>query len=263
MITMNHMINKSALTVIGVLFIYATSLAWGLTGHRVIGEVAQHHLSPSAEEKVSKVLKGASLAEVSNWMDEVKSDRAYDSLRPWHYVTIPDGMTYETSDINPKGDVIFGIEFVVDQLKKGGLTPKLEADYLKILVHLVGDLHQPLHVGRETDRGGNDIKVEWFWKSSNIHRVWDSQLIDDKKYSYTELTAIVNKADKTQVAHWQTGTVRDWAHEAMSYRKQIYDMPSDKKLSYEYSYKNWATVKLQLAKGGVRLAALLNDIYNI
>lgn len=234
---------------------------WGMTGHRVIGEVAQSHLSDLANAKINRLLKGASLAEVSNWMDEIKSDSKYDSLRPWHYVTIPDGKTYETSEKNPEGDVIAGIEFIISELKKGNLNTEKEAEYVKMLVHLVGDLHQPLHVGREGDRGGNDVKVEWFWKSSNIHRVWDSQLIDGKKYSYTELTNIINRVDRGQLFMWKKGSVRDWAHEAMQYRDQIYDMPTDRKLSYDYQHKNWDLCKNQLVKGGIRLATILEDIY--
>ena len=260
---MNNMNFKNYLLLNFFIFIFSNSLlAWGLTGHRVVGEVAQRHLTEMTNLKITKILEGASLAEVSNWMDEIKSNHAYDSLRPWHYVSIPDNGTYETSSKNPDGDVIAGIEFIMTALKKGELTSENEAKYIKILVHLIGDLHQPLHVGRAEDRGGNSIKVEWFWKSSNIHRVWDSQLIDDKKYSYTELTDIIDRADRGQVFMYKKGTIRDWAHEAMQYRKQIYDMPSDKKLSYDYSYKNWDTVKNQLLKGGIRLAVVLNDIYD-
>lgn len=244
-----------------LLFLSNNLFSWGLTGHRVVGEVAENHLSDLAKAKVGKILNNATLAEVSNWMDEVKSDRAYDSLRTWHYVSIPDGGTYEDSDKNPDGDIIKAIEFITEILKKGELSIEKEADYIKILVHLVGDLHQPLHVGRKSDRGGNDIKVEWFWKKSNIHRVWDSQMIDDKKYSYTELATIIDKADRGQVFMWKKGNVRDWAHEAMQYRDQIYDLPEDKKLSYEYQYKNWSLCKNQLLKGGIRLAAILDDIY--
>ena len=236
---------------------------WGMTGHRVIGEVAENNLTDKAKLKVKSILKGRSLAEVSNWMDNIKSDRSYDSLRNWHWVTIPDGETYETSKKEPKGDAVAGIEHVIKGLKSGELDKKKEEEYLKILVHLVGDLHQPLHVGNGTDRGGNEVKVEWFWRSSNLHRVWDSEMIDGKKYSYTELAKIVdNPYNKlTSFNELKSLDVREWANEAMQYRKQIYDLPADRKLSYEYQYKNWDTVKGQLFKAGIRLANVLNDIY--
>lgn len=244
-----------------MLFISIQLLGWGQTGHRVVGEMAQKHLSELAEARINKILANQTLAEVSNWMDNVKSNRDYDSLRNWHWVTIPDGMTYEETEKNEEGDIIHGIEYIIEKLKTGNLDPNLEADYLKILVHLVGDVHMPLHVGNGKDRGGNQVEVEWFWKNSNIHRVWDSQMIDSKEYSYTELADLLNRENVLKVDYWQSTNVRDWAHEAMKYRPQIYDIPKDGKINYEYRYKNWDLLCNQLRKGGIRLAGILNEIY--
>lgn len=237
------------------------AFSWGMTGHRVVGEIATHHLSKNAKKEIARILRNESLAHVSNWMDDIKSDKAYDSLKPWHYTTIPDGKKYAETEINPKGDVVHGIEFVVNALKSGKLSPNLELDYLRILVHLVGDIHQPLHVGRGDDKGGNDVKLEWFWESSNLHRVWDSGMIESMAYSYTELTDKINHPTKDQVAQWQSTSVYDWAHEAMTFRAQIYDLPENLKINYEYRFKNWEVVENQLLKGGIRLAGILNEIY--
>jgi hypothetical protein len=236
-------------------------LAWGMIGHRVVGEVASEHLSKKAAKNIKKILGHETLAEVSNWMDDIKSDHAYDSLKPWHYTTIPDGMTYGETTPNPEGDVIYGITFLVEALKSGELSKALERDYIKLLVHLVGDIHQPLHVGNGEDRGGNDVDVEWFWESSNIHRVWDSGMIESKQYSYTELAKIINHPSKDEIETLQSTSVEDWAHEAMAFRDGIYDLPEDGKINYQYRYKHWDTMKSQLMKGGVRLAGLLNEIY--
>ena len=251
-------------TLIVVLSLFVSGLVfpWGQTGHRVVGEIAEKHLNDQAKAKIDRILKGQTLAEVSNWMDDIKSDNKYDSLYSWHWVTIPDGTEYDDTEKNKNGDIIFGIEFLTKQLKKGGLTPELEAKYIKLLVHLVGDIHQPLHVGNGNDKGGNEVKVEWFRKSSNIHRVWDSQMIDSKNYSYTEMAALLNNENFLNVKMWQSSGVKDWAHECMKYREQIYDLPKDRKISYEYRYKNWDLLCNQLRKGGVRLAGLLNEIYS-
>jgi len=253
-------IMKSILTIFA-LYTSLTAGAWGMLGHRVVGEVAQSHLNETAKGKVANILGAMTLAEVSNWMDDIKSNDKYDSLRPWHYTTIPDGKTY--ADITPseKGDVVQGIKKMVQGLRSGNLSSKLEKEYLMILVHLVGDIHQPLHVGNGEDRGGNDVKVEWFWDSSNLHRVWDSGIIDSKQYSYTELTNLVNHPTENEVEEWQSAEVEEWANECMSFRNGIYDLPSNNKINYEYRYKHWDTVQLQLLKGGVRLAGILNDIY--
>lgn len=243
------------------LYISLSVGAWGMLGHRVVGEVAAKHLSEKAQERVASILGDMTLAEVSNWMDDIKSNDNYDSLRPWHYTTIPDGQTY--ADITPseKGDVVQGINKMIAGLKSGALSSKQEKEYLMILVHLVGDVHQPLHVGNGEDRGGNGVKVEWFWDSSNLHRVWDSGMIDSKQYSYTELTNLVNHPSESEVEEWQSKQVEEWANECLVFRDGIYDLPSNNKINYEYRYKHWDTVKSQLVKAGVRLAGVLNEIY--
>jgi hypothetical protein len=145
------------------------AFGWGQTGHRVVGQIAYNHLSKKARKNIEKVLKGQSIAMVSNFMDEIKSDPKYDSLSPWHYCTIPDGVDY--SGAPEEGDVIMGIETYTSLLRRGGLSIEEEQFALKCLIHLVGDIHQPLHVGNGQDRGGNDVRVTYFWESSNLHRV--------------------------------------------------------------------------------------------
>lgn len=244
-----------------LLFINHFAFSWGATGHRVVGEIATAHLTKKAKKEITRILGNETLTHVSNWMDDIKSDKSYDSLKPWHYTTIPDGMTYDQTEVNPKGDVVGGINFLVKALKTDDLSAQLELDYLRILVHLVGDIHQPLHVGNGTDKGGNDVKVEWFWESSNLHRVWDSGMIESMQLSFSELTAKINHPTKDQITNWQSSSVYDWAHEAMTFRSQIYDLPENTKINYEYRYINWSTLESQLLKAGVRLAGLLNEIY--
>ena len=235
---------------------------WGAIGHRTVGKVAEQHLKRKVRKKIEKILDGESLAVASTWMDNIKSDDAFDSLYTWHYVTIPPGMTYEATDKAKDGDVIAAIEHITKTLKKGGLTHEVEAAYVKMLVHLVGDIHQPLHVGTGEDKGGNDLKVEWFYRNSNLHRVWDSGMIDSKQFSYTELAEVVSvKISKDSVKRWQSSDVRTWAKESIQLRDQVYDLPQDKQLSYRYMYKNWDILQLRLAQAGVRLAGLLNEIY--
>lgn len=235
--------------------------AWGILGHRVVGEVASQHLNEKAKLRVQNILGNQTLAEVSNWMDDIKSDSKYDSLSAWHYVTIPDNLKYSETNVSPKGDVITGINFVIEQLKKGSLDSVLEKEYLMILVHLVGDIHQPLHVGNGTDRGGNNVKLRWFGSNSNLHRIWDSEIIDGKQYSYTELTQVINHPKQEEIAAWQANSVEDWAHQSMDFREDIYKYESGYGWEYKYQYVHWGTIKQQLLKGGVRLAGVLNEIY--
>lgn len=235
--------------------------SWGQTGHRVVGLIAEKHLTKKARKNLEKLLENETLAEVSNFMDFIKSDHEYDHMSPWHYATIPDGQTYEEAGTPEEGDVIVTISRLVDELEKKTFTEQDELFNLKCLVHLIGDIHQPLHVGNGEDKGGNDVKLDYFWSSSNLHRVWDTGIIDGTNYSYTEYVAWINHASKDQISEWQSSSVMDWAYESKSYREQVYDLPESMKISYRYDYENLELVNQRLLQAGIRLAAVLNQIY--
>jgi len=237
-----------------------SAFAWGATGHRVTGYIADKHLTKKARHAMQRILGQQSLAMASTWMDDIRSDSLYDYAEDWHWVTIQDRETYEQSKKNPNGDIIQTIERIITELKSKKLSPKEETERLKMLIHLVGDIHQPLHVGGGNDRGGNDVKVTWFGSSSNLHRVWDSEMIDGTQLSYTELAESLYKPDAVQVKNWQRASVRDWAKQSMSYRKQVYDIGNGK-LGYQYQYKYFNIVRERLTQAGVRLAGVMNEIY--
>ena len=253
------MLKKSL--VLFLTFLSLNSFGWGIIGHRTIGAIAQEYLSKKAKKNISKVLVGENMAIASTWMDEVRSDSTYDYMETWHWVTIPEGMNYDETEKSETGDALEAIERMIAKLKQGDLSQKEEVEALKVLIHLVGDIHQPLHVGTGEDRGGNQVKIKWFWGNSNLHRVWDSEMIDDKQYSYSELAEAIDYTNKPQVIAWQNSSIRDWTKEAMNLRAQVYDIPEDENLKYEYLYKNWGALKDQLLKGGLRLAAVLNEIF--
>ncbi len=245
------------LLVVGFVF---QSHGWGATGHRVTGLVAYNHLNKKAKKRLQEVLGQESLAIASTWMDDIRSDSTYDYASDFHWVTIETGQTYEQSKKNKNGDIVMTLERVVAELKSGKLDRVSEIRELKFLIHLMGDLHQPLHVGCCDDAGGNKVQVKWFGGNSNLHRVWDSDIIDGTRLSYTELAESLGTPDVATVKKWQSGTVRDWAYESMTYRKQVYDIGNGN-LGYAYSYKNLPLVRERLLVAGVRLAGVLNDIY--
>lgn len=243
-----------------VLVFSVSSFGWGPTGHRATGWIANKYLSKKARKTLDRILKGQSLAIASTWMDEVRSDSTYDYMTDWHWVTIPNDQRYDQTKKNPKGDVIQTLERIITELKSKTLTEEEQAQRIKILIHLVGDIHQPLHVGAKDDKGGNDVKVTWFRTDSNLHRVWDSDIIDDTKLSYTELAESLSKPGEEELITWQRATVREWANESQAYHKQVYDYGNGK-LGYRYSYINYPTIKQRLLQAGVRLAGILNQIY--
>ncbi len=236
---------------------------WGVTGHRTAGAIAEKHLTKKAKKQIRKLLQGESLALVSTFGDEIKSDSRYAKLYTWHYVNFPFNTEYKDSDKNPDGDIITGINFCIDILKSPNASKEDKIFYLKFLVHLIGDLHQPLHVGKGEDQGGNDIKVKWHYRNSNLHRVWDSEMIETWNMSYTELSSNTKSLNSEQIKKIQNGTVLEWANESQKLAQIVYkSAKAGDKLSYRYSYDHFATVRTQLQKAGIRLAKILNDIFN-
>jgi len=235
---------------------------WGQTGHRVIGHIAENHLSKKAKKEIEKILGNESLAFASTWMDEIRSRNDYNHTHDWHWVTILEGETYESSEKNPNGDVIEGIARLKKVLQNEEVSLEKKREALRFIVHMVGDLHQPLHVGSKEDRGGNAVKVKWFGQDSNLHKVWDSGIIDSKDFSYTELAKELDHVSKDQVEKWQSTAVVDWAHEAQTYHGQVYNMGNSENLGYYYMDQNWDLVQQQLVKAGVRLAGVLNEAFD-
>jgi len=192
------------------------SFGWGATGHRVTGLIAEKRLNAKAKKKLQSLLGQQSLAIASNWMDDVRSDSTYDYMEDWHWVTVETGATYDQATKNKNGDIVMTLERVIRELKSGKLDRQKEIEAIKVLIHLVGDIHQPLHVGCCDDSGGNRVKVKWFGDDTNLHTVWDTRMIDGTKLSYTELGESLGMPDKATVARLQSASVRDWATESMS-----------------------------------------------
>lgn len=235
---------------------------WGQNGHRTVGETAEHHLKSRASKKIDRILNGQSLADASTYADEIKSDRAYDEYKPWHYANIPFSETYAEAEKNPKGDIVFGIKECIRKLKSKSLSKKKEQFYLKMLIHLIGDMHQPLHFGLKEDRGANDFKVKWFNQPTNMHSVWDTKMIESYNMSYSELTKSLPEWSKAEVKTIQTGTLLDWVEENRELTRKVYkSADAGENLSYRYMYDWFGVVQTQMKKAGIRLAVILNDIY--
>lgn len=243
------------------------SFAWGMLGHRITGEIATAYLSAKASMEVKKILGNESIAIASTWADFIKSDTSYNYLNEWHYVNVDKGLNAKEMQVALQKDTAANaynrLSFVVKQLKNKRLSQNKKLMYLRLLIHLVGDIHQPFHVSATGDRGGNDIKVTWFRQSSNIHRVWDEQMIEGQDLSYTEYTKAINFTTAKQRNEWQKLPISNWFFESyrISERLHVELKKPDQKLSYQYSFNHIKTVNEQLLKGGVRLAALLNQIF--
>ena len=235
---------------------------WGKTGHRVVSKLAQQYLTTKAQKEIDILLDGASLVSISTYGDEIKSNPKYKALRPWHYINLPLDESYANAKKNPKGDVVMAIKKCIAKVKDQN-EPKNElAFYLKLLVHFIGDLHQPMHVGRKEDRGGNSIRLQWFGKTSNLHSLWDSHLIDSHGMNATQLLGDLEELSPKLIKEIQNQSLEQWVNESQALAKIIYEnTPSNSKLGEEYQSRYLPLLKIQLQRGGLRLAAQLNEIF--
>lgn len=235
--------------------------AWGLTGHRIVGQIAMDQLDPAVKSHIIQTLDGEDLAMVANWMDFIKSEPSYDTLNAWHYCTVPTTADLDHHVHPEQGDIWMAIDKFLKEIETQQYSVD-EAFALKAIAHLIGDVHQPLHCGNGTDKGGNDIKVQFFWQNSNLHRVWDSGMIDYWKMSYTEYaTWIMSSKSEEELASWKDSELKDWIRESVIARDQCYQFDNPEQLNYRYIYDHSDLLHQRLAQAGVRLADALNKAY--
>ena len=149
---------------------------WGKVGHRIIGEIAERQLTKEVKEIVYDILDGESLASVSTWPDEMRSNPEFDKFGKWHYVNLPLDKEY-TEIEHTQENVVIIIKKAIGILKSPNVDKETKKFYLKYLVHLVGDLHQPMHTGRYEDYGGSKIKIKFKGRkgqetNTNLHVLW-------------------------------------------------------------------------------------------
>jgi len=151
---------------------------------------------------------------------------------------------------------------LIGELKKKSLSQDKQLLYLRMLIHIVEDVHQPMHTAHADDKGGNDFKVNWFSTPTNLHAVWDSQLIDFQQLSYTEYASAINFCTPPERAKWQSDPISQWLFESNQIAEKLYTeiKPGDT-LNYRYNFTHIATVNRQMLKAGVRLAGILNSIF--
>ena len=250
---------------LAIAFSPAPALAWGKTGHRVIGAIAQRHLSLQAAAGVKRILGVETLAEASTWPDFMRSDPSefwQHQASPWHYVTVPQGKTYAEVGAPPEGDAVTALTRFSATVRDPRATLADKQLALRFITHLVGDLHQPLHAGNGTDKGGNDVSVTFAGKPTNLHAVWDSGLVDEEQLSYSEMADWLGaRITPRDVRAWSTTDPGVWITESAALRDRIYPAKGETSLSFRYVFDHSAQMELRLEQGGVRLAAYLNRLF--
>lgn len=248
---------------LAALFAASPALAWDKIGHRVSAALAGPYLSDAAKAGVEAILGPEGLAEASNWPDFMRSSPEEfwrKEAGPYHYVTIPVGMKYRDVGAPEVGDAITALAGFTATLKDPDAALEDKQLALRFVVHIVSDLHQPLHAGNGTDRGGNDFAVLYHEELTNLHAVWDIHMIDRQKLSYTEWTEWLSQkiTDQDVQAWWETDPAV-WADESAAIRDTIY--PENQIIAWDYTFAHLGTVKTRLKMAGVRTAAYLNEVF--
>lgn len=249
-----------------------SAFAWGSKGHDIVAAIAEQNLTPKAKKQISKLLDGKSIVYYSSWMDSIQNspywENGYNKTKTWHYANVDEGFTYQTMTKNPDGDVVSGLEMLTKEMTENyrNLTDSMRVDYLKMIVHMVGDLHCPMHAGRLSDRGGNGTKVKWFGQNTSLHSVWDSKMIDSaRKWNYSEWAEQLDRTDRKYRKEIMKGSYEEWFNDTVENAADLYDYVEElgdtPNLSYQFVYDFSPLLEEQLLNGGYRLAYVLNTIF--
>lgn len=250
-----------------VFFASSSAFAWGTTGHRVIAEIAENNMDHSSKAELRKLIGKQKLAYWANWPDFIKSDTTgvWKQADVWHYINIPPQknlVDFKLALTQQAGPNLYTQIKVLKEQLKNRKTPYADRNIaLRFLIHLVGDLHQPLHTGRAEDLGGNKIRLTYFGDKTNLHSLWDSKIVESQGYSYTEFARVLDTLNSTQKKKVQLGNLEEWFFDSHQIANTVYaKTPGDKNYSYDYNYLFTATLERQLLYGGLRLAKVLNEV---
>ena len=252
-----------SLLIVAFLTLTFSVAAYDAVGHRIIADIAYHHLTDKAKTQVDKVLGKKGIVYEATWADEVRSDAKYAYSYQWHYQDLDENMT--SADLkkllnNPKaeGEHLF---FALDTLKFRLKKDNNDAEALKFLVHFVGDLHQPMHLGRKDDKGGNKVDFNWFGRRTNLHSVWDGALIENQKMSYSEYSQYLQDKFEPREAEFKKYSILQSIEADYAVRNLIYKYDMNDTNNYHYVYYFADKIDEMLYRGGIQLANVLNSIF--
>lgn len=231
-------------------------LAWGEKGHEIVAEIAFNQLDKKTKSLILSYLDGMTIEQAATWMDDIKKDHAYDKLKPLHYVNFEKGEAVKEVCCD---NIISALSATIKDLKHRKDFSKEEVKIrICYLFHLMGDLHQPLHVGFGSDKGGNTYQVNFNSKNTNLHGLMDYGIIENKSISLNDCLNYMSY-NSLQIDSLCKGSVLDWAKESRSYLNQIY--ATDKQIESDYVEKNAELIKTQIQIAGIRLGKILKDSF--
>lgn len=234
---------------------------WGPQGHRTIGYIAEFNLASETKKYILEEFNINNLADVANWADKIKQKRRHES--PWHYTNVKAGeWTYEEArDCSNGNCVTEKIKEFIAVLANIENSLKIRKDALKYLVHFVGDVHQPLHLGNRKDRGGGRIRLSYLGRKVNLHYLWDGGLINWREGSLLEYAKRLNiKLVDSEKIEWLNSDINEWTNESRSLALKYAYPLENMELSKEYLSRSREILDQRMIQAGVRLAGLLNQL---
>lgn len=240
------------------------AFAWSQKGHDTVAYIAEKHFTAATADSVAALLDGMSPVYWANWLDNASHQDEYAYTKTWHYKNIDEGIAYEDAPLNEAGDVVRAVEAQIVVLSDDAASREDKVLAMKILIHCVGDMHQPMHMGRLSDLGGNNVKVRFFNRDNKLHAVWDSSIMNSgHSWSYTEWQQQLDRLSPEAEAAEIAGDVDDWAEQTHVIAQQVYaETPEWTSISYDEVARWTPVIEKQLLRGGLRLAHLLNMIYD-
>ncbi len=240
------------------------AFSWGQKGHDVTAYIADQHLTPATRAAVDSLFEGKSIVYWANWLDNASHTPEYAYTKTWHYTNVDDGVRYEEAPVNPAGNSILAVKAQMEALADPATSFENRQLALKILVHVVGDMHQPMHMGHATDLGGNRVKVKFHGRDTNLHSVWDAAIPEAAhKWGFIEWQQMIDRETPESEAAIISGSIDDWAKETLPITSQIYaKMPDGTNIGYNEVAEWVEVVDQQLLRGGLRLAHLLNTLFD-
>jgi len=249
-----------ALTIIAASFLLIPqfSFAWGSRGHRLVASIAFHFLDDTTRQKVQQYLGKMSFEDAGTWMDDMRSNSYYNYMRTWHYVDIEKGETFKDA---PQKNLISIVNAAINQLEKNqaDLNDKDVRTDLLLIFHLIGDLHQPLHCGYTSDRGGNSINISADNFSNNLHSTWDTQIIEDDDISFYDCLQYYNSLTPSDIKAIDKINLVQWMYQSRYYLDTVYNFKNGY-LDSNYLKSAKVIIEKQLLIGGMRLATILKEV---
>ncbi|WP_316798328.1 S1/P1 nuclease [Pedobacter frigidisoli] len=239
--------------------------SWGFFGHKTVATIAEQHLSIKAKEAVKLLLENESMIDVASWADEVRNQPAYKNTANWHFVNLPPGLNkrkFRDSITTLKTDnLLSALELNEHIIQDPNATKAQKVVALKFIIHLVGDAHQPMHVSRAEDKGGNTIQVQFDGKGTNLHSLWDSRLLDHQGLSIAELSS-KDQIGRAKIRRWQRAAPVDWLYESYRISSKLYEeIEANNKLGEDYYQSHIDIANKRIEMGGIRLAGVLNELF--